>query len=245
MAGFWDTMGSAVSGAANYMGDMFSGWGTPSTPTAPLGSTAFGSSSVTPDMSNMAWTASPVSAPTMDTFMGTAGQPTQMGGAMAMPTATPGATGDIANSAAELNAFSSGLGKTDMFGRAPTGTIAVGDYAMTPDQFAQYGVLKGKYTPGHVDQFLGIKSPDAANWFQAKGVPLAKMGLAGGSLYLGSKTADAFKKQMEASQQVAQKNIENQTALINTYMYDRQAARYAANPEGEQTPEEYMAEHGL
>lgn len=239
MAGFMDMVG----GAYDTMTGWFGGGGS-NMPTggAPLGSTAFGSMPTTPSM-DMSWTSSPMTTPDYMNFMGTPGQSTQMGGAMAMPTATP--TSDIANSATEMDTFKSTLGKTDMFGRAPTGTIAVGDYAMTPEQFAQYGSLKERFTPGHVDQYLGIKSPDAANWFQAKGVPLAKMGLAGGSLYLGSKTADAFKKQMEASQQVAQKNIENQTALINTYMYDRQAARYAANPEGEQTPEEYMAEHGL
>lgn len=233
LSGWGSSAMDFMGGAANSIGNMFTSWGTPkSAGTSDFASGGMQFQGGTSDLNNM------------DVFNQVGYQSPQPGGVMAMPTAM-GGTGDIANSAGELGAFKSGLTPTGFFGESPAGSIKVGDYAMTPEQFAAYGDLGKRYGQGYVDQFLGIKGADTPSWFTAKGVPLSKMALAGGSLYLGSKTADAFKKQMEASAKVAQQNLENQTALINTYMYDRQAARYAADPASQQTPEEYMAEHGL
>lgn len=243
MAGFMDMMGSAYDTMTGWLPGGSAGSNMPTGGGGmPLSGSSFGSMPA-PD-TGMSWNSAALPAPDYSNFMVAPGQSMQMGGAMTMPTAV-GGTGDIANSAGELGTFKSTLAPTDFFGGGPAGSIVVGDYAMTPEQFATYGDLGKRYGQGYVDQFLGVKGADAPSWFASKGVPLSKMALAGGSLYLGSKTADAFKKQMEASQAVAQKNLENQTALINTYMYDRQAARYAADPSSQQTPEEYMAEHGL
>ena len=60
----------------------------------------------------------------------------------------------------------------------------------------------------------------------------------------GNKAMDLARDQFNFNKEITQKNLANQTSLLNTSMRDRQNARRAASSSYQDT-DSYMREHGL
>lgn len=66
---------------------------------------------------------------------------------------------------------------------------------------------------------------------------------AGLNAYTGFQQLGLAKDQLAFQKQAYSENMANQTKLTNAALRDRQAARYAANPNAYQNPDDYMAEN--
>lgn len=71
----------------------------------------------------------------------------------------------------------------------------------------------------------------------------AAQGLMGA--FMGMKNYGLAKKQFEFSKGMAEKNLANQTKMVNGDLEDRQRARVASNPTAYQSVSAYMKEKGL
>ena len=125
----------------------------------------------------------------------------------------------------------------------------------TQNQQSGFG-LGNVYTPttswgqsamGSVSPQLTIGSnpyqAQSTDWFSMGG--LALQGLQ--SLFnwtQGNKALDLAEDQFKFNKEITQKNLANQTSLLNTSMRDRQNARRAASSSYQDTGS-YMKEHGL
>lgn len=65
------------------------------------------------------------------------------------------------------------------------------------------------------------------------------------SSFLGMKNYGLAKDQFNFSKDMAQKNLANQTKMVNGQLEDRQRARVAANPTAYQSVDAYMKEKGI
>ncbi|MGL4252881.1 MAG: hypothetical protein ACRCR2_02310 [Fusobacteriaceae bacterium] len=90
--------------------------------------------------------------------------------------------------------------------------------------FNRQSMFGGQGSTGWVSPVLGGVGALAQGWMGMQQLKLGKENL-------------AFQKD------AWQKNYQNQVDMINTQMRDRQAARYSANPQQYQKPDEYMAEN--
>lgn len=95
----------------------------------------------------------------------------------------------------------------------------------SPDWFSMGGAFGNGQTGGWVSPALqGLQS--LFSWTQ------------------GNKALDLAEDQFKFNKEITQKNLANQTSLLNTSMRDRQNARRAASSSYQDT-DSYMREHGL
>ena len=95
----------------------------------------------------------------------------------------------------------------------------------SPDWWSMEGALRNGQTGGWVSPALqGLQS--LFSWTQ------------------GNKALDLAEDQFKFNKEITQKNLANQTSLLNTSMRDRQNARRAASSSYQDT-DSYMREHGL
>ena len=118
---------------------------------------------------------------------------------------------------------------TGSFGNSiatPQLTIGANPYqAQSPDWFSMGGAFGNGQTGGWVSPALqGLQS--LFSWTQ------------------GNKAMDLARDQFNFNKEITQKNLANQTSLLNTSMRDRQNARRAASSSYQDT-DSYMSEHGL
>lgn len=66
---------------------------------------------------------------------------------------------------------------------------------------------------------------------------------AGLGAYTGLQQLNLGRDQLDFQKRAYEENKANQTTLTNAALRDRQAARYSANPNAYQSPDEYMAEN--
>ena len=86
---------------------------------------------------------------------------------------------------------------------------------------------------------------ESPGWFSTDGASVALQGLQ--SLFnwtQGNKALDLARDQFNFSKNITQKNLANQTSLLNTAMQDRQNARRSSSSSYQDT-DSYMKEHGL
>lgn len=91
----------------------------------------------------------------------------------------------------------------------------------------------------------GLYRKESPGWFSTDGAMVALQGLQ--SIFdwtQGNKALDLARDQFNFSKNITQKNLANQTSLLNTAMQDRQNARRAASSSYQDT-DSYMREHGL
>lgn len=114
------------------------------------------------------------------------------------------------------------------FAGLPNTPVSVGSnpyQAASPDWFSFGGAFGNAQTGGWVSPALqGLQS--LFSWNQ------------------GNKAFELAQDQFNLSRELAQKNLANQTALLNTAMRDRQAARRSASSSYED-PDSYMAKNAL
>lgn len=113
-------------------------------------------------------------------------------------------------------------------GQTPQAGVGLGNnpYQVTsPDWFSMGGAFGNGQTGGWVSPALqGLQS--LFSWSQ------------------GNKALDLAEDQFKFNKEITQKNLANQTSLLNTSMRDRQNARRAASSSYQDT-DSYMREHGL
>ena len=86
---------------------------------------------------------------------------------------------------------------------------------------------------------------ESPGWFSPDGAMVALDGLQSMFNWVqGNKALDLARDQFDFSKEMTQKNLANQTSLLNTAMQDRQNARRAASSSYQDTGS-YMKEHGL
>ena len=86
---------------------------------------------------------------------------------------------------------------------------------------------------------------ESPGWFSTDGAMVALQGLQ--SIFdwtQGNKALDLARDQFNFSKDITQKNLANQTSLLNTAMQDRQNARRSSSSSYQDT-DSYMKEHGL
>ena len=91
----------------------------------------------------------------------------------------------------------------------------------------------------------GLYRKESPGWFSTDGAMVALQGLQ--SIFdwtQGNKALDLARDQFNFSKKITQKNLANQTSLLNTAMQDRQNARRASSSSYQDTGS-YMNEHGL
>lgn len=91
----------------------------------------------------------------------------------------------------------------------------------------------------------GLYRKESPGWFSTDGAMVALQGLQ--SIFdwtQGNKALDLARDQFNFSKKITQKNLANQTSLLNTAMQDRQNARRSASSSYQDT-DSYMKEHGL
>ena len=121
---------------------------------------------------------------------------------------------------------STSWGQSAMGSNSPQSTIGSNPYqAQSPDWFSMGGAFGNGQTGGWVSPALqGLQS--LFSWTQ------------------GNKAMDLARDQFNFNKEITQKNLANQTSLLNTSMRDRQNARRAASSSYQDT-DSYMREHGL
>ena len=121
---------------------------------------------------------------------------------------------------------STSWGQSAMGSNSPQLTIGSNPYqAASPDWFSMGGAFGNGQTGGWVSPALqGLQS--LFSWTQ------------------GNKALDLAEDQFKFNKEITQKNLANQTSLLNTSMRDRQNARRAASSSYQDT-DSYMREHGL
>ena len=117
-------------------------------------------------------------------------------------------------------------GQSAMGSASPQLTIGSNPYqAASPDWFSMGGAFGNGQTGGWAMPALqGLQS--LFSWTQ------------------GNKALDLAEDQFKFNKEITQKNLANQTSLLNTSMRDRQNARRAASSSYQDT-DSYMREHGL
>ena len=86
---------------------------------------------------------------------------------------------------------------------------------------------------------------ESPGWFSPDGAMVVLDGLQSMFNWVqGNKALDLARDQFNFSKEMTQKNLANQTSLLNTAMRDRQNARRAASSSYQDT-DSYMKEHGL
>ena len=91
----------------------------------------------------------------------------------------------------------------------------------------------------------GLYRKESPGWFSTDGAMVALQGLQ--SIFdwtQGNKALDLARDQFNFSKNITQKNLANQTSLLNTAMQDRQNARRSSSSSYQDT-DSYMKEHGL
>ena len=91
----------------------------------------------------------------------------------------------------------------------------------------------------------GLYRKESPGWFSTDGAAVALQGLQ--SIFdwvQGNKALDLARDQFNFSKDITQKNLANQTSLLNTAMQDRQNARRSSSSSYQDTGS-YMKEHGL
>ena len=91
----------------------------------------------------------------------------------------------------------------------------------------------------------GLYRKESPGWFSTDGAMVALQGLQ--SIFdwtQGNKALDLARDQFNFSKDITQKNLANQTSLLNTAMQDRQNARRSSSSSYQDT-NSYMKEHGL
>ena len=91
----------------------------------------------------------------------------------------------------------------------------------------------------------GLYRKESPGWFSTDGAMVALQGLQ--SIFdwtQGNKALDLARDQFNFSKKITQKNLANQTSLLNTAMQDRQNARRSSSSSYQDT-DSYMKEHGL
>ena len=121
---------------------------------------------------------------------------------------------------------STSWGQNVMRGSTPQLAIGSNPYQVqSPDWFSMGGAFGNGQTGGWVSPALqGLQS--LFSWNQ------------------GNKAMDLARDQFNFNKEITQKNLANQTSLLNTSMRDRQNARRAASSSYQDT-DSYMSEHGL
>ena len=94
----------------------------------------------------------------------------------------------------------------------------------------------------------GQQSDWMTDWFGGKNqvgyVPTALAGVSAlSNAYTGFQNFKLAEDQLNFQKDSFNKNFANQTKLTNAALRDRQAARYSANPEAYQNPDDYMAKN--
>lgn len=140
------------------------------------------------------------------------------------------------------------------FGQSPqTATIPVAFDTWQPDaELTQWGDTAMKnwgVDPAQPvsllskDSFLGKMGPDG--WIPGWGMQGLQIGSALMGAWNGMQQLDLAKDQFAFSKQAYEQNYQNQRKLTNAALRDRQRARYASDPRGQQTSDEYMKENGV
>ena len=150
------------------------------------------------------------------------------------PLDTSGMWGEFANSfGGNSGSDNNGFGLAQSIGAYNIGQKQQAGYglgnnpyqAASPDWFSMGGAFGNGQTGGWVSPALqGLQS--LFSWTQ------------------GNKALDLAEDQFKFNKEITQKNLANQTSLLNTSMRDRQNARRAASSSYQDT-DSYMREHGL
>ncbi len=114
---------------------------------------------------------------------------------------------------------------------------------MLPQQLQQYGLPQGQMSTGTANT-----TQQGLSWFgnqnQVGVIPTAIGGLQALTQGIqGFKQLGLAEDQLAFNIASAERNFGNQERLINAQLRDRAAARYSANPQAYQNPDDYMAEN--